>query len=166
MASWAKRIWSGTGSTLQCSEHFCSVQSVTPSIPCLEVSVIRSEFNLSSHFSLRGLYVWLLVAAPSPAQPSMLDAKHCLPFMVPPGLYRSTFSIAFSKHPHIPVEEYFSGNKIGFETWSSPGSNIIGLRVLCSTSREVHIRLHEVCLQVVFCHMCPKTTSSRPQKGQ
>lgn len=152
LASWAKHIRSGTGSTLQCSEHLCSVTCNT--LPGNHCDLIRIQPQLALQPSEGS--AWLLATAVSPGQPSVLDVKHCLPFMVPPGLYPSTFPITSSNNLIFLLRKTSVVIKLAFESWSSPGSNIIGLRMLCSTSREVPIHLHKVWLQVVVFTYVPK----------
>lgn len=141
MVSWTKCIWSGTGSTLQCSEHFCSVQSdICSTLPGSHCD--RSKFNLHSHFSFTGLCVWLLAAAASPGHLQVLDAK-LSPLLSSHHIYICILSLSLSPNTLIFLLKNASVViKSASETWSSPGSNIINLRVLFF--REIDARLHEV----------------------
>lgn len=127
---------------LCCSEcDTCNTFSTSPCDP------IRVQPDLAFH-PQRALYLAPCHSTLSYfGQPFLLDAKYSLPFMVPTGLYSSTFSMpSCSPSPNALrplLRDASVVVKMAFETWSSLGSNIIGLRVLFSTTREVHICFRE-----------------------
>lgn len=119
---WARGIQSCTDSAWQCSECFCDTCKACPGGPCALPS------SSSAHTELQRA-LCLATHTSIPSWPALgATCQTFLPFMVPQGLYPSTFVITSSKH--LPAEDTSVVIKLTFGIWNPPRSYIISLRVL------------------------------------